>query len=35
MEMLARPTVPSIVPTSVKRPFLLVFVGGTVDDSRV
>lgn len=33
--MLARPTAPSMVPASAKRPFLLVFVGGNVDESRV
>lgn len=35
MEMLARPTVLSIVPASAKRPFLLAPVGGKVADSRV
>ena len=35
MEMLARPTVLSIVPASAKRPFLLAPVGGNVADSRV
>lgn len=35
MEMLARPTVLSIVPASAKLLFLLVLVGGNVAESRV
>ena len=35
MEMLARPTVPSIVPASANRPFLPVLESCDVADSRV
>ena len=35
MEMLARPTAPSIVPASANRPFLLVLESCDVADSRV